>query len=61
MAEVRKEQGLSQEKLAELSGVSRVSIARFETGKLNPTLNTLEKLADALKTSVGEIVDEKAV
>lgn len=61
LAEVRKEQGLSQEQLAERSGVCRVSIARYETGKLNPTLNTLEKLAAALGTSVGELVDGRTV
>lgn len=60
LAEIRKARGLSQYALAELSGVTRVTIARIETGKMNPTLQTIEKLAAALGVTVGELVDRKA-
>ena len=60
LAEIRKSRGLSQYALAELSGISRVTIARIETGKMNPTLQTLEQLAAALGVTVGELVDRKA-
>ena len=60
LAEIRKSRGLSQYALAELSGISRVTIARIETGKVNPTLQTLEQLAAALGVTVGELVDRKA-
>ncbi len=39
---------LSQEKLAELSSVGLRTLKQFERGKGNPTINTLEKLADIL-------------
>jgi transcriptional regulator with XRE-family HTH domain len=60
LAEIRKAHGLSQYALSELSGVSRVTIARIESGTYNPTLQTLEALAAALGVSVGELIDRKA-
>lgn len=39
---------LSQEALAERSGVNRVSIARFENGAREPTLSTLKRLVESL-------------
>lgn len=39
---------VTQETLAELSGVSPRTLKQFESGKGNPTLQTLNKLADAL-------------
>lgn len=51
--EIREEKGYSQEKLSELSGVSRNLIARLETGELTSTsTNTLFKLAQALNVKV---------
>ncbi|MEO1653516.1 MAG: helix-turn-helix transcriptional regulator [Bacteroidota bacterium] len=39
---------VSQQELAELSGVSLRTLKQFESGKGNPTLGTLEKLTDVL-------------
>lgn len=39
---------VNQEMLAELSGVSLRTLKQFESGKGNPTLQTISKLADAL-------------
>jgi transcriptional regulator with XRE-family HTH domain len=39
---------VTQETLAEVSGVGLRTLKQFESGKGNPTLQTLEKLADAL-------------
>jgi len=39
---------VSQETLAELSGVSLRTLTKFESGKGNPTLSTLQKLSDVL-------------
>ena len=60
LARIRKEKGLSQEKLSEVSGVSRVTIARFETGVSSPKLQTLKRLADALKVPIDELIDREA-
>ena len=39
---------ITQETLAELSGVSLRTLKQFESGKGNPTLQTISKLANAL-------------
>lgn len=39
---------VNQEMLAELSGVGLRTLKQFESGKGNPTLQTISKLADAL-------------
>lgn len=56
LAEIRKSRGLSQQRLSALSGVHRVTIARFETGKISPTLATVKKLAAALGVKISDIV-----
>lgn len=57
LARLRKIKGFSQEKLSKVSGVSRVTIARIETGKTSPNLKTLELIANALKVPVTDIVE----
>jgi transcriptional regulator with XRE-family HTH domain len=39
---------VTQETLAEISGVGLRTLKQFESGKGNPTLQTLQKLADVL-------------
>lgn len=39
---------VTQEKLAELSGVGLRTLKQFESGKGNPTLATIQKIADVL-------------
>jgi transcriptional regulator with XRE-family HTH domain len=45
---LRKEKGLSQEELAEKSGLNRPYISGIEQGKRNVSLEVIEKLAEAL-------------
>lgn len=44
----REQAGLSQAQLAEKSHISRSTINRIEQGRLNPSLRTLESLAQAM-------------
>ena len=54
--EARLEQGLTQEELAQKSGISRVTISGLESGKLVvTTTDTLIKIASALGRKVSEI------
>lgn len=54
--QVREAKGITQEKLAELSGVSRGTIVALESGEAKiTTTKTLVKLANALNTTVEEI------
>lgn len=39
---------VTQETLSEISGVGLRTLKQFESGKGNPTLQTLQKLCDAL-------------
>lgn len=53
----RLEKGLTQEALAEKSGISRVTIAKLESGAQKVTTNTtIIALADALGINAGELV-----
>ena len=48
LVKARKEQGISQRKLEELSGVKQPVIARIENGSSNPQIETIIKLLAAL-------------
>ncbi len=43
---------VNQENLAKLSGVGLRTLKQFESGKGNPTLNTIQKIADVLGLEV---------
>jgi Predicted transcriptional regulators len=54
---LREENGLSQEKLARLADVANNTIIKIEAGKnQNPTLDTLNKIAKALKISIDDLI-----
>ena len=48
LRQVRKEQGLTQERLAEKVGTRKSNISRLESGRYNPSLDFLEKVAGGL-------------
>jgi len=48
----RKAQGLTQKKLAAITGINQADISRFEQGVGNPSLATLKKLAKGLKMNL---------
>ena len=48
LIEARNEKGISQKKLEEMSGVSQPVIARMETGKTSPQLDTVLKVLASL-------------
>ena len=52
----RKALGISQEKLAELTGLSRSAITMIESGKRNPTLFVCHAVAGALGVSLSEVI-----
>ena len=53
---IRKQQGLSQKKLAELSNLSRSTIINFETDKRDPRVGDLQKIANALEVRMEELI-----
>ncbi|WP_301003465.1 helix-turn-helix transcriptional regulator [Pseudoalteromonas sp.] len=48
LKQLRKEKGLSQEKLAELCGLDRTYVSMLERGKRQPTLTTIFKIGNVL-------------
>lgn len=54
---LRLKRKLSQGELSQSLNVDRAYISNIENGRMNPTLSTLEKIAQALKVSIKELVD----
>ncbi|ATF74430.1 helix-turn-helix domain-containing protein [Pasteurella multocida] len=52
--ELRKLQGLSQEKFALKAEIDRTYLAGIELGKRNPTIKSLEKIVSCLDISFSE-------
>lgn len=48
LKEIRREQGMTQEYLADLVGTKKSNISRLESGRYNPSLDFLVKVADGL-------------
>ena len=51
---LRQEKGISQEKLAELVGVSRQAVTKWENGNANPDTENLIRLAEIFGVSLDE-------
>ena len=56
--DLRKQQGLSQELLAAEAGLDRAFLSQVETGRKQPSLLTIFRLASALKLDVSELFKE---
>lgn len=54
--EVRAAQGLNLEQLARLTGISAPALSLIETGKRDPRLTTLKRIADALRVSPAKLI-----
>ena len=51
---IRKSKGFTQEKLAELINIETPSLSYLETGKYSPSVETLQKLSEALQVAPWE-------
>lgn len=54
---LRKKLKYSQEKLAELSDLSKNSISTIERGESKPSIDTLDRIAKALNIELKDLVD----
>ena len=52
---IRLEKGISQEMLADLSGLHRTYMSDVELGKRNVSLENIDRIASALDVSISEI------
>ncbi len=48
----RRERNLTQKELAEIIGTKQSAISRLESGKLNPSIGFLQKVANALNVKI---------
>ena len=53
---LREEKRITQEKLARAAGMIRANLSRIEASKHRPTLETIERIASALKVSVADLI-----
>lgn len=59
IAELRKEKGLTQEKLGEKLGVTNKTISRWETGVYLPSADALLAMSKMFEVSINEILNGK--
>ncbi|MBO0539041.1 XRE family transcriptional regulator [Clostridium botulinum] len=52
LKKIREEKNISQSKLAILADISRSYVSEIEAGKKTPSLDVLEKIAEALEVCV---------
>ena len=57
----RTKRKLSQEKLAELSDLSKTALGSIERGTSSPSIDTLDRIAAALEIELSELVKVKSV
>lgn len=53
--ELRKNQGLSQEKLADMAGIDTTFVGSIERGDANPSLKIIGKLSEALNVNIADL------
>ena len=55
--EIRKQKGLTQKQLGDLCGIADSNIRKYENGKQNPKIETLQKIADALGCDILDLME----
>lgn len=58
LQKLRKSKGLSQEKLAEIIGISRQAVAKWEVGQSYPDIAKLIALSDFFRVSIDKLVND---
>jgi len=57
LKKARQRRKLTQQALADKVGIRQETIARLETGKRQPSMDLLYRLAKALKVKVGDLLE----
>lgn len=58
---IRKEKKITQKQLAEKIGVQPSAISKYETGKVSPTVEQLEKIAEVLEVPVMSLFPQSVI
>jgi len=59
LRQARIEQGISQQRLAEMAGISRTGLRHIESLETSPTLHSLLKVARALGVDLARMIEEE--
>jgi len=57
LRQARERLGLTQEQVAQRSGVHSTEVSRIEGGKRDPKVSTVERLAKAVEVKPGRLLD----
>ncbi len=57
LRDARKRLGLTQEEVAERSGVHATEVSRIEAGKRDPRVSTLQRLATAVEVQPSQLLE----
>ncbi len=61
LKELRKESGLSQQKLADMLGITKSSINMYERGEREPRMDGLEQMSDFFDVDIDYLVGKSSV
>ena len=59
LKELRKRKGISQDELADLIGVHKSHVSRYERGLASPSIEVAQKIAAVLDVSIDELVSDE--
>ena len=54
--QLRKERGMTQQELADMIGLTKVTISQYETGKRKPSFEMIEALADVFHVDMNYLL-----
>ena len=58
LTELRKKKNISQEELAASLGITQGAISAYETGRWEPSITTIKKMAQVLECTVDELLED---
>lgn len=58
LKELRESNGMTQRDVSIATGLTEATIGKLEGGKGNPTLKTVQKLADVFKVPIGDLLND---
>lgn len=59
LSALRKQRGLTQEALADLIGITKTQVYRYENSSSQPTLDVIKRLAIALSVTTDQLIFEE--
>ena len=58
LKQIRMSRMMTQEELSKATGINRVTIAKYEAGIIDPTVDKAKKLAETLGVTIDELITD---